>query len=149
MNDMKSKIQDWSLVSLATRSRMLRWRSTARWLSVFQPRIVLGSCLVLLFLTASSSSDSPPASLTPATVASPRVVLAEHFTGTYNAYDVLWMSPAMRRIQEEVGPENFIVLAYHRNALSVPDPFANDDSVARFTFYNCCTKDDPTKFLDL
>lgn len=149
---MKSKIQDSSLVSLATRSRMLRWGSAARWLSVLKTRIVLGSCLVVLFLTVSSPSNSPSASLKLATVASPRVVLAEHFTATYNAYEVHWVGAALRQIQEEVGPENFIVLAYHRNAvpnLPVPDPFANDDSVARFTFYNCCTNNPTTWFSGL
>jgi hypothetical protein len=87
-------------------------------------------------------------------VASPRVVLVEHLPAhTANIYDVAWSSPALRRIQEEVGPENVIVLAYHRtiqgSAATIVDPFDNQASVDRHSYYDCCTNWPTTWFSGL
>jgi hypothetical protein len=69
--------------------------------------------------------------------------LARMGVGGYNAYHVRWCAPVLHQIQDEVGPENFIVLAYHRNsvgsAATLTDPFHTQDSVDRHLFYNCCT----------
>lgn len=140
---MKNNITEHSLGSPSAYSRNPRLGSTGRRRSALTARMILGSCLALLFLTASSSSGSPSASLKPAPVASPRVVLAEVMSGTWNWYEVHWSNPALRRIQEEEGPENFIVLAYHYTfpgSNTFVDPFHTQDSEDRRAFYSCCTQ---------
>lgn len=60
-----------------------------------------------------------------------RVVLAEQFTATWCPY-CPGSTGALERLEDEVGQENFVVLAYHDRR----SRFGNPESQGRMTWYN-------------
>lgn len=96
-------------------------------------RIASLACLAAFLLVFTSSPSTPPtASASPAQEAV-RPVLAEQFTGTWCPF-CPGSSGALERLEDQLGSENLIVLAYH-HAAGRSDPYHNQDSVDRANFY--------------
>jgi thiol-disulfide isomerase/thioredoxin len=92
-------------------------------------RLSLIGCIVVFVAAVVLSPSIPVASSSPP-VASPRIVLAEEFTGTWCPY-CPGASGALERLEAKLGRDKLVVLGFHSGGR-----FGNPDSDARLAYYN-------------
>jgi thiol-disulfide isomerase/thioredoxin len=96
--------------------------------------LVLISVLIIVGLTGimvPNFSATAPADAAPQARGETRTVLAEQFTATWCGYCPN-AAAGLKQLQNEVGVENFVILAYH---ISSSDPMATAETDARATAY--------------